>query len=104
MSLRAKDTSQVKRPRVFTVVGPHDVFGKHKGEVVEVELTDSQADALIIGGHVVEKSVTKSSEVAAPWEKAPSRGDQEVSTGTDSMTVTKIPGDSSNSQDTKKDL
>ncbi len=52
------------RKRVFTVVGPHLVGGKRKGEVVEMELTDGEADALITAGHVVEKSPTKA--VAVP--------------------------------------
>lgn len=43
------------RKRLFTVVGPHLVHGKSKGEVIEVEITDAQADALIIAGHVTEK-------------------------------------------------
>lgn len=43
------------RKRLFTVVGPKTVHGKNKGETLEVTLTDSQADALIIAGHVTEK-------------------------------------------------
>lgn len=43
------------RKRLFSVVSNKTVHGKRKGETLEVELTDSQADALIIAGHITEK-------------------------------------------------
>lgn len=52
---REKNRSDGSRKRTFTVVGPHTVHGKNKGETLTVELTDSQADVLISAGHVVEK-------------------------------------------------
>lgn len=39
-------------PRLFEVVGPHTVFGAHPGDVVELGLTNGQANALIEAGHL----------------------------------------------------
>ncbi len=38
----------------YSVVGPHEVFGAKPGDVVELELTEGQAPALIDGGHLEE--------------------------------------------------
>lgn len=46
------------RKRLFTVTGPRPVHGKRKGEILEIELTEAQADALILAGHITEKSRT----------------------------------------------
>jgi len=57
-ALRALHRSNGLRTRVFVVSGPHTIAGKSKGEVVELELTDDQADALIKAGHIVERGFT----------------------------------------------
>lgn len=44
--------------RTFTVAGPRPIQGKCKGETVVLCVTPEQADALILAGHVVEKSPT----------------------------------------------
>lgn len=38
--------------RLYEVVGPHTVFGAAPGDVVELALTDGQANALIEAGHL----------------------------------------------------
>lgn len=43
------------RTRLFTVVSNKTIYGKRKGETLEIVITDSQADALIIAGHITEK-------------------------------------------------
>lgn len=94
---RAKNRAKGLRLRTFDVVGPHTVFGKHAGEVLEIELTDEQADALILGGHVVEKSATKAVE-AKPAEEAPTK---DAVTHVEDMTVLKISGADISAQDKK---
>jgi hypothetical protein len=94
---KAIDDLHGLRKRVFTVAGPHTVFGKHKGETVEAELTDEQADALILGGHVVEKSATKA-VVLEPAEEAPHT---EAVTHVEDMAVVKLPGAVTSAQDKK---
>ncbi len=94
---RAQNRNDGLRKRTFTVTGPHTIFGKRTGETVEVEITDAQADALILGGHVVEKTATKAVEVK-PAETAPNT---ESVTHTEDMTVIKLPAADTSAQDKK---
>lgn len=50
---REENRNNGLRTRAFLVVGPHEIRGKVKGERVDIELTDDQAEALIQAGHVI---------------------------------------------------
>lgn len=71
---RQRNRSNGLRQRVFTVVGPRRVNGKTRGEEVTLELTDAQADALILAGHVEERSATVVVPVADDAYAADFRG------------------------------
>lgn len=45
--------------RAYKVVGPREVFGAHKGETVELALTEGEETALIEAGHLVRANTNR---------------------------------------------